>query len=66
MNGAIWHKAWDGSQWSPSADGWESRGGQFQLIAPSVESWSANRLDVFGHGLDRSIWHQAWDGSRWV
>ena len=28
-------------------------------------SWGANRLDIFGIGLDNAMYHRAWDGSAW-
>lgn len=28
--------------------------------APAVASWSPNRLDLFGRGLDKSAFHKAW------
>jgi hypothetical protein len=31
----------------------------------AVTSWSANRLDVFGVGLDFAIYHKAWNGISW-
>jgi hypothetical protein len=35
-------------------------------IAPlSVDSWAANRLDVFARGTDGAMYHQAWDGHIW-
>src|SRR5262249_51703383 len=51
LDGAVYHKAWNGSVWQPSPSGWESLGGGF-ISPPRVVSWGANRLDVFGIGLD--------------
>jgi hypothetical protein len=33
---AMYHKAWNGSQWLPSPAGWESLGGQFTVPRPTV------------------------------
>jgi hypothetical protein len=30
MDGAMYHKAWDGTAWKPSLTGWESLGGIFE------------------------------------
>ncbi|HEV7885174.1 MAG TPA: hypothetical protein VGO81_16495 [Solirubrobacteraceae bacterium] len=46
---------------SPS---WEGLGGTFHS-SPVVESWGANRLDVFGLGTDDGMYHKAWNGSNW-
>ena len=43
---------------------WESLGGTL-VGAPTVSSWSANRLDVFGRGTDNALYHIWWDGTRW-
>jgi neutral ceramidase len=29
-------------------------------------SWGANRLDIFGIGLDNAMYHRSWDGSAWL
>ncbi|MFI0910505.1 matrixin family metalloprotease [Streptomyces abikoensis] len=29
LDSAMWHKAWDGTHWLPSPDGWDRLGGQF-------------------------------------
>jgi len=50
----------DGREWSE----WTSLGGEL-IFGPAVCSWAANRLDVFGVGIDRALWHMWWDGSRW-
>ena len=60
LDGAMWHKWWDGNQWG----GWESLGGQI-VGAPSVVFWGPNRLDVLARGLDGAMWHRWWDGNQW-
>jgi len=61
---SMYHKAWTGSQWYPSAGGWEGLGGTFNG-PPRVVAWDANRLDIFGLGTDNSMYHKAWTGSQW-
>jgi hypothetical protein len=67
IDGALWHKAWDGSQWIPytdSSDHWELLGGQ--IVGPPVAvCWGQNRIDVFARGTDGAVWHKAWDGMQW-
>ena len=58
---ALWHKAWDGSGWTP----WEQLGGHL-TSDPTAVSWGPNRIDVFGRGTDNGLWHRAWDGSAWT
>ena len=60
----MYHKYWDGSQWGPSATGWEPLGGVFTSPAAAV-AWSANRLDIFGLGTDYQMYHKYWDGNQW-
>jgi hypothetical protein len=67
LNNAMYHKAWDGSAWT----NWESLGGDensgFAFSnRPAAVSRSANRLDIFGIGLDKAMRHKAWDGSAWT
>jgi len=59
------HKAWDGSQWLPSQFDWDPLGGAF-TSQPSVASWAADRLDIFGIDGGGQILHKAWDGSAWL
>src|SRR6266566_3458099 len=60
----MYHKAWTGSQWSPSPRDWEPLGGVFNS-PPGVVTWSPNRLDIFGLGTDNGMYHKAWTGSQW-
>ena len=66
-NSAIWHRWWDGSSWG----GWESLGGVLEAQLGTVGSgddrarvdavaWAANRLDIFGVGMDSALWHRWW------
>src|SRR5262245_54521221 len=64
-DGAMWHKAWNGSAWLPSVLGWERLGGTF-TSPPAVASWGQNRLDPSGTGTDGAMWHKAWNGSAWI
>jgi outer membrane protein assembly factor BamB len=56
----LWHRAWDGVQWSP----WQPLGGVI-TADPSAASWSANRIDVFVRGTDNALWHIFWGGAGW-
>jgi hypothetical protein len=65
-NGAMFHKAFDGGAWRPSASGWESLGGVFASPALAV-SPGTGLLDVFGVGSDQSLFHKAWaPGTGWT
>src|SRR6266446_6063170 len=66
-NSALWHRWWDGSSWG----GWESLGGVLEAQLGTVGSgddrarvdavaWAANRLDIFGVGMDSALWHRWW------
>jgi hypothetical protein len=57
---ALWHRAWDGTQWL----GWESLGGVL-ASAPGSVSPTASRLDVFARGVDNALWHRSFDGTTW-
>ncbi len=37
-----------------------------KTMAVAVNSWGANRLDIFGLGTDDQMYHKAWDGSEWL
>ena len=63
-DGAMYHKAWDGSAWRPSPLDWARLGGVF-TSPPAVVAWGQNRLDVFGLGTDGAVYHKAWDGTAW-
>lgn len=57
----VYHKAWDGANWSAT---WESLGGRI-TDKPTVVSWGPNRLDIFVRAPNGGIFHKAWDGSHW-
>ena len=63
-DGAMYHKAWNGSAWSPSPLNWERLGGVF-TSEPAVVSWGQDRLDIFALGTDGAMYHKAWNGSAW-
>ena len=63
-DGAMYHKAWDGTAWRPSPLDWERLGGVF-TSPPAVTAWGQNRLDIFGLGTDGAMYHKAWDGTAW-
>jgi Zn-dependent metalloprotease len=60
-DGACWHRAWDGSAWTP----WESLGGITIIGAPAVSSRGYNTLDVFVRGTNNLLYQKVWDGSNW-
>ena len=64
-DGAMYHKAWNGSAWQPLGLGWERLGGVF-TSPPAVTAWGENRLDIFGLGTDGAMLHKAWNGSAWL
>ena len=64
-DGALYHKAWDGSQWLPSVTGFDYLGGVI-VGSPAVVSWDHDRLDIFVRGTDTALYHKAWDGTQWL
>ena len=64
-DGALYHKAWDGTQWLPSASGFDHLGGVV-VGNPAVASWDHDRLDIFVVGTDKALYHKAWDGHQWL
>lgn len=59
-DGACWHKAWDGINWTA----WESLGGII-IGAPAVSSRGYNRLDIFVRGTNNLLYQKVWDGYNW-
>jgi hypothetical protein len=73
----MFHKAWDGSAWRPSASDWEDLSTtttalpgttlvQTFICPPIAASWGPNRLDLFDIGLDGQMFHKAMDATGWV
>jgi hypothetical protein len=60
----LFHKAWTGTAWEPSATGYDNLGGNCTL-SPAVVSWGENRLDVFVVGTNKNLYHKAWNGAAW-
>jgi hypothetical protein len=61
-SGQLQHNAWQ-PEWQA---GWDTLGGTFQNVAPTIVSQAENRLDVFG--LQRNtghMLHSSWDGTNW-
>jgi hypothetical protein len=58
----MYIRAWEFNKWSPPA--WLSIGGKF-LSEPAVVTWGADRLDVFGIGMDGAMYHKAFAGNAW-
>ena len=59
-DGALWHRAWDGSAWS--AD--ESLGGS-PVSAPAVTAWAVGEMEVFAVFPDGQLWNRYWDHTYW-
>ena len=63
QNKNLLHIYYDGTGWS----NWEDMQSPIFVSEPTVTSWGANRLDVFGVSLYKgALWHTAWDGSQWL
>jgi spore germination protein YaaH len=69
----IWALGFDGSLpelWDELALkfgaglGFDRLGGSLTSSADAA-SWAANRMDVFGRGMDGQLWHSWWDGTGW-
>lgn len=60
MNGDVWHKWWDGMEWS----NWESLGGPVSS-APAAVSWGKNRIDLFARGMHNEAAHKWLEGNNW-
>lgn len=61
---ALYHKAWNGSAWSPSLTGFDNLGGVC-TSRPRATAWAPNRLDVFVTGTNGDLFHKAWNGTAW-
>lgn len=61
--GGIYNKAWNGSAWIPTQNGWWYLGANFAAESPTVVSAGSNRLDVFTRSGDGNVWGIAWTGS---
>lgn len=66
IDGALYHKWWNGFAWGPSLGGPFEYMGGFIIADPAVVSWDHDRLDVFVVGADRALYHKAWNGSEWL
>jgi M6 family metalloprotease-like protein len=64
-DGALYHKAWDGSEWLPSINDYDDLGGHF-VGNPVVTAWGTMRLDIAVTGADDgALYHRAWAGLGW-
>lgn len=59
-DGAVHHKFWDGSKWSP----WFGLGGQIKGAPAAVEP-APGTIDIYVRGMDDSLWQKWWDGKNW-
>jgi len=63
-NKNLYHKAWNGAAWEPSATGYDDLGGEC-FSAPVGASWGPNRLDIFVIGPEQNLYNKAWNGTAW-
>ncbi len=64
LDGAYFHKFWNGSSWSASWNPLGTPAGGF-LSGPAMVSWGSNRADLFGTGPDFTSYHRYWNGTSW-
>ena len=68
-DGSLSLKSWTGTAWAPSTSGFADMGapaGASIVAQPSIESWAANRLDMFVAATDGQVYIKSWTGSQWV
>ena len=59
-NNEIWHKNWNGSEWSD----WDNMYGN-ATSDPAAVSWGQNRVDLFVRSTDNAVWSKNWNGTTW-
>lgn len=59
----MYHNLWDGQSWQR---GWDSLGGSFASLSPSLVSWGQDHLEAFGIDEKTStLLRKAWNGDSW-
>jgi serine protease AprX len=58
-DGAVWHKAFDGSSWG----NWDSVGGG--CISAPAAAGGSNGIDLYVIGGDHAVYHNAWNNAAW-
>jgi hypothetical protein len=59
----MYHNLWDGKSWQR---GWDSLGGSFASLSPSLVSWGQDHLEAFGIDIQTStLLRKTWDGDSW-
>ncbi|MGA2288449.1 putative baseplate assembly protein [Bradyrhizobium sp.] len=61
LDGALYHRWWDGSGWF----GPENLGGTDLRGSPAAVSWSHDRIDVFAITQNGALIHWWWNGGPW-
>jgi photosystem II stability/assembly factor-like uncharacterized protein len=59
----MYHNSWDGMSWQR---GWDTLGGSFASISPSLVSLGPEHLEAFGvDGETGTLLHKTWNGADW-
>jgi hypothetical protein len=59
----MYHNLWDGKSWQR---GWDSLGGSFTSLSPSLVSWGQDHLEAFGIDEQTStLLRKTWNGDDW-
>ena len=64
LEGAVYHKAWDGAGWKPSTDGWAPLKGIVQGD-PCAAASAPDRLEVVVVGGDGALYERSWQPAGW-
>lgn len=60
---AVYHQGWNTSSWQGD---WDSLGGSFAAVAPTLVSWGPDRLDAFARDRKTDhLAHNSWNGDDW-
>ena len=63
VDSQIYHNLWDGASWQR---GWDSLGGSFASLSPSLVSWGEDHLEAFGIDEKTStLLRKTWNGDNW-
>lgn len=59
----MYHNSWQAAEWQTD---WDVLGGSFASVAPTLVSWSTDRLDALGLEKDDGrLLHNSWNGQTW-
>jgi len=63
VDSQMYHNLWDGTSWQR---GWDSLGGAFASLSPSLVSWGEDHLEAFGVDEKTStLLRKTWNGDSW-